>query len=92
MTSIPPIRAVRVLAVDPRPMMLRGIVATIDGLAPLLQTIATASDYGSALHKATQQQPDIALLSLFPDAIEPLDAIRTLAGRHRTREIGRAHV
>ena len=87
MTSIPPIRAVRVLAVDPRPMMLLGIVAAIDGLAPLLQTIATATDYGSALQKATQQQPDIALLSLFSDEIEPLEAIRTLATLHRTRVV-----
>jgi len=66
------------LLIDARPVVLKGLDALINAQKPAMQAVGQASTYPHALDKADRLRPDIALLSFFPDALDPLDVIPAL--------------
>ncbi len=70
--------SIRVLLVDARPVVLKGLDDLINAQQPAMQAIGQASTYPHALDQADRLRPDVALFSFFPDALDPLDVISTL--------------
>lgn len=72
---------VKVLAVDARPVLLRGIVDVVDSLEPVLKVVETATCYDRALQIADQLRPGAVVLGCIDDPIAPAEAIAHFA-RH----------
>jgi two-component system, NarL family, response regulator LiaR len=70
--------SIRVLLVDARPVVLKGLGDLINAQKPAMQAIGQVSTYPHALDQADRLHPDVILFSFFPDALAPLDVIPAL--------------
>ena len=69
---------IRVLLVDARPVVLKGLDNLISAQQPAMQAIGQASTYPHALDQADRLRPDVAVFSFFPDVLDPLEVISAL--------------
>lgn len=69
---------IRVLLVDARPVVLKGLDNLISAQQPAMQAIGQASTYPHALDQADRLRPDVAVFSFFPDVLDPLEVIPAL--------------
>ena len=76
---------IRVLLVDSRPVVLKGLSDVINAKKPSMEVIGHADRYAQALDLADRAHPHVVLLSFFPDALDPAEVIAGLARRGDTK-------
>lgn len=69
---------IRVLLVDSRPLVLKGLNDLINAKRPRMEVAGNADRYAKALDLADRLQPDVILFSFFPDALDALEVIGSL--------------
>ncbi|MFK0090819.1 LuxR C-terminal-related transcriptional regulator [Pseudomonas sp. NPDC090755] len=72
-------KPIRVMVVDCRPLVLRGLRDLIDASKPRMEVSGEATTYTNALDLADQLHPHVILFSFFPDVLNPLEVIAGLA-------------
>lgn len=77
--------SIRVLVVDSRPVVLKGLNALINARKPTMEVIGNADRYAKALDLADRTHPHVVVFSFFPDALDPQEVIAGLARRHDTK-------
>lgn len=76
---MPPLRKpIRVMLIDCRPLVLRGLNDLINARKPQMEVSGQASTYTHALDLADQLRPHVIFFSFFPDALNPLAVIAQL--------------
>ncbi|MNX75149.1 Transcriptional regulatory protein DegU [compost metagenome] len=75
---------IRVMLIDCRPLVLKGLHDLINARKPQMEVIAQATTYTSALDLADQLRPNVIFFSFFPDALNPLEVV---AGLTRSAEM-----
>ncbi|WP_325919636.1 response regulator transcription factor [Pseudomonas frederiksbergensis] len=76
--------SIRVLLIDCRPLVLRGLHDLINARKPQMEVSGQASTYTNALDLADQLRPNVIFFSFFPDALNPLEVV---AGLTRNTEM-----
>ncbi|WP_434610495.1 LuxR C-terminal-related transcriptional regulator [Pseudomonas sp. R1-7] len=76
--------SIRVLLIDCRPLVLRGLHDLINARKPQMEVSGQASTYTNALDLADQLHPNVIFFSFFPDALNPLEVV---AGLTRSTEM-----
>lgn len=71
----------RVLVVDLRPVVIRGLCELVNAQRPRMEVVGHASCYLVTLEIAHRLKPNVVLMSMFPDALDPLQVISLLSGR-----------
>lgn len=74
-----PVRPIRVLLIDSRPVVLKGLNELVNAEKPRMEVVGNADRYAKALDLADRTHPDVILFSFFPDALNPLEVIAGLA-------------
>jgi NarL family two-component system response regulator LiaR len=74
-------KAIRVLLVDSRPLVLHGLASLVDGRRPAMQVVGQATTYATAVELAGRLAPRVAVLSFFKDPLGTLDAVSALVAR-----------
>lgn len=72
-------KPIRVMLIDCRPLVLRGLHDLINARKPQMEVSGQATTYTNALDLADQLRPDVIFFSFFPDALNPLAVIAELA-------------
>ena len=76
---MPPLRKpIRVMLIDCRPLVLRGLHDLINARKPQMEVSGQATTYTHALDLADQLRPHVIFFSFFPDALNPLAVIAQL--------------
>ena len=76
---MPPLRKpIRVMLIDCRPLVLRGLHDLINARKPQMEVSGQATTYTHALDLADQLRPHVIFFSFFPDALNPLAVISQL--------------
>jgi len=76
---------IRVLVADSRPMVVRGLTELVNARQPLMEMVATASDYARTIELSESLRPEVVLFSFFRDAIDAIDALAALVHRCRAK-------
>ncbi|MFB4402741.1 MULTISPECIES: response regulator transcription factor [Pseudomonas] len=74
-----PVKIIRVMLIDCRPLVLLGLHDLIDARKPRMEVSGQATTYTHALDLADQLRPDVIFFSFFPDALDPLEVVAELA-------------
>ncbi|WP_053185214.1 response regulator transcription factor [Pseudomonas thivervalensis] len=77
-------KPIRVMLIDCRPLVLRGLHDLINARKPQMEVSGQASTYTHALDLADQLRPNVIFFSFFPDALNPLEVV---AGLTRSAEM-----
>ena len=80
-----PTEGVRVLVADSRPLVLGALAQLIESEAPRMRLVGQAGSYTRALYLAERLQPDVVLLSVFSDTLDPLVTVSSLVRMSRAR-------
>jgi NarL family two-component system response regulator LiaR len=72
---------IRVLVVDLRPLVIKGLSELVNAQRPKMEVVGHASCYLATIELAHRHRPDVVLLSVFPDALDPLQVISLLSHR-----------
>ncbi|MCE5985028.1 LuxR C-terminal-related transcriptional regulator [Pseudomonas sp. LF19] len=78
-------KPIRVMLVDCRPLVLKGLHDLINARKPRMEVSGEASTYTNALDLADQLHPNVILFSFFPDALNPLEVVAGLARSAETK-------
>lgn len=76
---------IRVLVVDSRAIVLRGLSEVISGGRPLTEAVGTASSYGQALELVERLRPEVVVMSLFDDLKDAFEAVSVMTRRFGAR-------
>jgi len=77
---------IRVLCVDDHPMIIEGLVSTINR-EPDMHVVACADSVEGAISAFEKEQPDVTLMDLQLRHTSGVDAIRAICSRHQTARI-----
>lgn len=77
--------AIRVLVADSRPLVLGALAELIERQAPHMRLVGQAGSYTRALYLTERLQPDVVLLSVFSDTLDPLVTVSSLVRMSRAR-------
>jgi two-component system, NarL family, response regulator LiaR len=80
-----PAETIRVLVADSRPLVLGALAHLIEQERPRMHLVGQAGSYTRALYLAERLQPDVVILSVFSDTLDPLVTVSSLVRMSRAR-------
>jgi len=82
---MPPASTIRVLLVDLRPVVIKGLRDLINANRPGMEVVGQAGSYEDAIELAYRTHPDVVLLRIFADALDAPDVISALTHRCKAK-------